>query len=65
MRRRKGGEVEWERIYVKVKEPKYIRKLCIPPALPAEVLTFTVIGIAFSPVFCTNSIKVPLSSFTV
>ena len=62
--REEEKEVEWERIYVKVKETQ-VHNVCILLALPGEVLIFTVTGIAFSPVFCTNNITLPSSSFTV
>ena len=49
-------------IYVRMKE---LNDVCIPSALSPEVLISTVTGISFVPVLRTNSITVPLSSFTV
>ena len=53
-----------QHMYVKAKETQE-HNVSIPLALSAEVLISTVTGIAFSPVFCTNNITVPSSSFTV
>ena len=66
-RERKGGEVKWERIgdLCEGEETQLYGHVCIPPALPAEVLISTVMGISFSPVFCTINVTVPSSSFTV
>ena len=44
---------------------KELNDVCIPPAVSPEVLISTVTGISFVPVLRTNSITVPLSSFTV
>ena len=65
-RERKGGEVEWERIGELCEdEGTQVNDVCIPPAVSPEVLISTVTGISLSPVLRTNSITVPLSSFTV
>ena len=50
---------------MKVKETQLYGHVCIPPALPAEVVISTVTGISLFPVFCTINTTVPLSSFTV
>ena len=49
-------------IYVRMKE---LNDVCIPSAVSPAVLISTVTGISFVPVLRTNSITVPLSSFTV
>ena len=65
-RERKGGEGEWERIGDLCEdEGTRVNDVCIPPAVSPEVLISTVTGISFVPVLRTNSITVPLSSFTV
>ena len=66
-RERKGSVVNGreQEIYVKVKKTQLYGHVCIPPALPAEVVIFTVTGISFSPVFRTINVTVPSSSFTV
>ena len=66
-RERKGGVVNGreQEIYVKEKKTQLYGHVCIPPALPAEVVISTVTGISLSPVFRTINVTVPLSSFTV
>ena len=66
-RERKGGVVNGreQEIYARVKEIQLYGHVCIPPALPAEVLISTVTGISLCPVFRTINVTVPSSSFTV
>ena len=65
-RERKGGEVEWERMGdLYEDEGTQMNDVCIPPAVSPEVMISTVTGMSFVPVLRTNSITVPLFSFTV
>ena len=66
-RERKGGVMNGreQEICVRVKKPQLYGHVCIPPALPGEVLISTVTGISLCPVFCTINVTVPSSSFTV
>lgn len=59
------GEMKWDRMGDLCEGEGNSIASSIPSAVSPKVVIFTVTGISFSPILCTNSITVPSSSITV